>query len=318
METMKTLLKVYLLLLIGPPFTLEQSVGQYITELQVSLDEAEETYLSSQGFIKIDVDLNKGAEGKYIYLWYKKGSSSPITRIQLTFNHGMSRGLITAGYQKINKNLNAGTSGDYIYLWYYRGNSEYDVPIVDLHVSIEAREEAQMFAFGWERLACDLNRKARGKWIYLWVKRERPTYICDITANADYDGDADYFQNGYIRVDEDTNRGAGGSFVFIWYRQTTNSQRAITDLKISTDNIDEILFWYMGFTRVTTDLSKGAGGSYVYLWYKKDSGLPIRAVSVIVNTAAVEQYRYPRVFIRQKNLNSGNKGNTLYLTFSSF
>ncbi|XP_019207256.1 uncharacterized protein LOC109196971 [Oreochromis niloticus] len=299
METMKTLLKVYLLLLIGPPFTLEQSVVQYITELQVSLDEAEETYLSSQGFIKIDVDLNKGAEGKYIYLWYKKGSSSPITRIQLTFNDGMSRGLITAGYQKINKNLNAGTSGDYIYLWYYRGNSEYDVPIVDLHVSIGAREEAQMFAFGWERLACDLNRKARGKWIYLWVKRERPT-------------------NGYIRVDEDTNRGAGGSFVFIWYRQTTNSQRAITDLKISTDDIDEMLFQYMGFTRVTTDLSKGAGGSYVYLWYKKDSGLPIRAVSVIVNTAAVEQYRYPRVFIRQNNLNSGNNGNTLYLSFSSF
>lgn len=47
-------------------------MGKYITELQVSLDEAEEACLSSQGFSKIDVDLNKGAEGKYIYLWYKK------------------------------------------------------------------------------------------------------------------------------------------------------------------------------------------------------------------------------------------------------
>lgn len=175
-----------------------------------------------------------------------------------------------------------------------------------------------MFAFGWERLACDLNRKARGKWIYLWVKRERPTYICDIAANADYDGDADYFRNGYIRVDEDTNRGAGGSFVFIWYRQTNNSQRAITDLQISINDIEKMLFPYMGFTRVTTDLSKGAGGSYVYLWYNKGSSRPIRAVSVIVNTAAVEAYSNPRVFIRQKNLNSGNEGNTLYLTFSSF
>lgn len=293
-------------------------MGKYITELQVSLDEAEEACLSSQGFIKIDVDLNKGAEGKYIYLWYKTGSSSPITRIQLTFNGGMSRGLITAGYQKINKNLNAGTSGDNIYLWYYRGNSEYDVPIVNLHVSIDARVEALMFTLGWERLACDLNRKARGKWIYLWVERERPTYICDIAANADYDGDADYFRNGYIRVDEDTNRGAGGSFVFIWYRQTNNSQRAITDLQLSTNDREKMLFPYMGFTRVTTDLSKGAGGSYVYLWYNKGSSRPIRAVSVIVNTAAVEAYSFPRVFIRQKNLNSGNKGNTLYLTFSSF
>ena len=208
--------------------------GNYITHLDVSLNETEEEYLQSQDYKIIYGDLNKGAGGKYIYIWYKKvDGAPPITRLQVTFNDNMAVGLINAGYTKINKDLNAGAGGDNIYLWYFSGcDKDYDTPIVDMDVTIDAVPDSQKFGSGWERLACDLNRKVGGSWLYAWVKREKQTYICDVTATDSYGSDADLLQAGYIRVDEDTTRGAGGAFVFIWYRQTTDPKRALKALQI--------------------------------------------------------------------------------------
>ncbi|XP_028461660.1 uncharacterized protein LOC114573588 [Perca flavescens] len=196
----------------------------YISELNVSLNVSEEQFLQSQGFKKISVDLNKGAGGNDIFLWYKKGSV-PITRVQFTFNDNMSVGLSNAGYTKVHKDLNANAGGDYIYLWYFRGSGEFHTPIVDIDVTIDPGSEALKFSTGWEKSACDLNRKAGGNWIHTWVKREKQTYICDVSATASYGSDTDFYKAGYIRVDEDTNREAGGPDVFIWYRQTTDPRR---------------------------------------------------------------------------------------------
>ncbi|KAF3695243.1 hypothetical protein EXN66_Car010919 [Channa argus] len=289
-------------------------MSQYITQLQVSLNEDEENNLRKQGFIKISGDLNKGVGGKFIYLWYKKGQGAPITRIQFTFNDEMSQGLKAAGYQKIDRDLNSGAGGDFIFLWLYRGSSKYDVPIVDLQVSTEATEEAPKFNLGFERLACDLNRKAEGNWIYLWVKREKPTYICDVTATDNYASDAMNFQNAFIRVDEDTNRGAGGASVFIWYRVTTDPQQGLKDLKVSTSDEEYQGFKNQQYQSVNVNLNTGTGGSPVYLWYKK-ADCSIRSLSLITNMGAVELYDTSGVQVIKKNLNSGNKGATEYLCY---
>ncbi|KAI3363627.1 hypothetical protein L3Q82_001254 [Scortum barcoo] len=285
------------------------TMANYITSLDVSLDEAEEQLLQSKGFSKIDADLNKGAGGKNIYLWYKKEScSAPITRLQVTFNNDMAVGLINAGYTKIDKNLNAGAGGDYIYLWYFSGSGVYDTPIVDIDVTTSAENEAQKFRHGWERVTCDLNRKVGGNWIHVWVKRESQTYICDVSATDSYGSDTDYFQDGYIRMDEDTNRGAGGSFVFIWYRQTTDSKRALTNVQISTNDREYQSLQQQHYHSVSVNLNEGTRGNKVYLWYKKQACNPIKAVTLLVNMAAVDEYEKAGVSVIKKNLNTGTDG----------
>ncbi|XP_031151321.1 uncharacterized protein LOC116046981 [Sander lucioperca] len=285
----------------------------YISQLDVSINEAEEQELQSQGFKKIYVDLNKGSGGNYIYLWYKKGSV-PITRVQFTFNDDMAVGLIKAGYTKIDKDLNAGAGGDFIYLWYFRGSGEFHTPIVEIDVTTDENSEAGKFTTGWEKSACDLNRNAKGNWIYAWVKREKQTYICDVSATDSYGSDPDYYKAGYIRVDEDTNRGAGGAYVFIWYRQTTDPKRALTDLNISTNDLEFQSLQQQGYTSVSVNLNEGTGGNKVYLWYKKDGVTkPIKAMSLLLNPAAVPVYEKAGIAVIKRNLNTGTDGSTEYL-----
>ncbi|XP_005953479.1 uncharacterized protein LOC102302257 [Haplochromis burtoni] len=243
----------------------------FIAELQVSLNKADEFMLHEQGFKKIFVNLNEGAGGNSVYLRYKKGNNA-ITRIQISFNDMMTKGLSSAGFKKIDKNLNEGAGGNLIYLWYYKGSLKYDVPIKKLDVSVQAADEPHKYKLGWERLACDLNRGTGGNWIYLWLKRENPTYICDIKATAKFEEDEDNFNDGYIQMNEDTNRGAGGPYIFIWYRQTTAPKDTITELEISTNDNEQKGFQEQGYEIVNQDLNEGTVGNMVFLWYKKDRG----------------------------------------------
>ncbi|KAL3975215.1 choriolysin H [Sarotherodon galilaeus] len=295
---------------------------EYFTELQVSLNTAEEYFLRSQGFRNIAVNLNIGAGGNTIHLWYKKGMGPGITNIQFSFNQPMTNGLIEAGYEKVDKNLNEGAGGDQIYLWYSK--SDKNVPIVDIDVIKDADAEAQNFKDDWERLACDLNRNIGGNWIYLFVKREKQTYIADIKATVNCSGDERYFKNGYIRVDESTNRGATEWWlhstpptIFLWYRLTTNSKDALRDLKISTKQSEYENYQQEGYLPVNQNLSEETGGNEVFLWYKKDgSKNPIKAVTVITNPRAVEPYLKAGVNVIQESLNTGNNGVPIYLCFN--
>ncbi|XP_041834091.1 uncharacterized protein LOC121635097 [Melanotaenia boesemani] len=280
-------------------------VTMYITELQVSLNKAEEAELREHHFKKLSIDLNKGAGGKEIHLWYKEENCSPITRIQFSFNTEMSEGLNSAGYRKVDKNLNAGTGGDEIYLWYYKGSSVYDIPIVKVDVSTD--DEAQKFKFGWERMTCDLNRNTGGHWIYLWLQREKQVYVCDITATDSSAGDQEYFENGYIRVDENTNRGAGEASIFIWYRLTTDPKGGLTDLQISTNDKEYENLQNGNYQPVNQDLNEGTQGNDVFLWYNKaDCNSPIKTITVIFNKELVEPFQQAGVHVFDKSLNSGN------------
>ncbi|KAE8287112.1 hypothetical protein D5F01_LYC15076 [Larimichthys crocea] len=268
-------------------------MAEYITHLDVSIDEAEEKNLQSQGFKKINVDLNKGAGGNYIYLWYKtEQGSAPITRLQVTFSDDMAVGLISAGYTKIDKDLNAGAGGDYIYLWYFKGSTEYDTPIVELDVTADAQSEGLKFKNDWERLACDLNRKAKGNWIHIWMKREKQTYICDITATDSFGLDADYFQQG-----------AGGNDIYLWYK-TEQDSALITRLQVTfwhgmAEGLKDVMgcnshvippmavgLINAGYRKIDKNLNAGAAGDQIYLCYFKRSteyDTPIVKIHVTTN-----------------------------------
>nr|XP_015815891.2 uncharacterized protein si:dkey-30j10.5 isoform X2 [Nothobranchius furzeri] len=255
-------------------------MAKYITDIDVSLNKDEETHLRKHGFLQIHTDLNSGADGAPIFLWYETSDCPAITRIQFSFNHEMS-------------------------------STEYDIPIVELDFSAEAADDARKFQPLWERLACDLNRTAGGKWIYMWVKRQTQVYICDVTATAGFEEDANLFRQGYVRVDEDTNRGAGGPFIFLWYRQTTNIQRAIKDLQISIDAESVESYENQYYEKVPTNLNQGTGGGVpVFLWFKKNEcgKDPIKIVTLVLDHTAIQPYVRAGVEVIEKNLNTGNKG----------
>ncbi|XP_074472055.1 uncharacterized protein LOC141756320 [Sebastes fasciatus] len=283
-------------------------MASYISQLKVSLDEADEQQFANQGFTKVNAELNQRAGGKNIYIWFKRGSE-PITKLQITFNKEMAVGLINAGYTKIPKDLNDEAGGDCLYLWYFKGSGEYNTPIEAIDVTTNADDEAMKFKNGWERLTCDLNRKAGGNWIHLWVKREKKTYICDVTATVCYETDSDHYKKGFIRLDEDTNRGAGGSFVFIWYRQTPDSQRALSELNVSTDSSEYQSFHAQKYTPVSVNLNKGTGGNRVNLWYKKDHVKhPVTAITLLLGESNIKAYKVTGVPVIERDLNKGNRG----------
>jgi len=296
----------------------ETNMAGSITDIKVSLNEAEEEQLLREGFTPNPVNLNKRAGGDKVHIWYKRGSGAAITKIQVSFNDDMIGSLMTNRYMKVDGDLNAGTGGDSIYLWYAGGCSEYDIPIVDLFVSTEPQGESQLFQFGWERLSCNLNRRSSGSRIYLWVRKEKPAYICDITATADFKEDFILIQQGYIRVDESTNRAAGGKKVFIWYRQHPDSQKALTDLQIST-NPSEMEKWQRKhYEQVDQDLNDGTTGPPVYLFYSKNqskSNPPIKTATLLVKKIGLASYEKAGVQVIQENLNIGNDGAAEFLCF---
>ncbi|KAM9738177.1 uncharacterized protein ACNS7B_013608 [Menidia menidia] len=285
-----------------------------ISDIKVSLNEAEEEQFRKEGFLQNPVNLNKGNSGNKVYFWYKSDFGTPITRIQFSINEDRTDTLYRAGYIKVDKDLNAGTGGDTIYLWYYRGSSEYDIPIVDLFVSTDRENEAQLFQYDWERLACNLNRKAGGTRMYLWVRREKIGYVCDITATSDFQGDDNLLKGGYVRVDENTNRAAGGSRVFIWYRQTTDSKKAVREIVVSGPGNKGTT----GYIKLDQDLNQGTTGIPLHLYYTRDdliSPKPIRTISLIVKKTGLKAYEIAGVRVIGTDLNSGNDGDALFLCF---
>lgn len=251
----------------------------YITDLAVSKSLKDENDFRKAGFTVHPGNLNAGSTGYPIHLWYKRGTGPAITRIQFSFTNKMRNGLIDAKYQELQINAE-------ISLWYLRGTTKiYEVNIVDLYVTTQGDDEPDMFRLGWERLACNMIRKAGGKLIHLWVKREKPTYICDITANADCEADAELFNEGYIRMDENTNRPTKDDLVFIWYRQTTDTKAAIQGLKVSLTEVP-------GYEKVDQNLLHETPASPTFLWYKKGpSSGPINAISVLLDKATVQAYQ---------------------------
>lgn len=222
------------------------------------------------------------------------------------------------GTRRSTKNLNDRADGNTIFLWYHKGSSEYDVPILALHITSQADDEAEMFGLNWERLSCNLNRRAGGTSVHLWVRRKPAAYICDITATADFNGDEDLLKQGYVRVEGNTNKDAGGSYVFIWYRQTADSQKAISKMEVSTNDEEYKKYESEGFTPVNQDLNQGTRGSPVYLWYKKENVWirSIRTMSVIDNLDVAKSYEREEVRVIAKNLNAGNDDSTtMYLYY---
>ncbi|XP_052408986.1 uncharacterized protein LOC127953743 [Carassius gibelio] len=288
-----------------------------ITKLNVSTTKDEEDILAANGYQLINSDLNEGTGKNRVFLWYKKECGlKPVTRIQFSFSEQMKSGLADAGYELVDKDLNAGAGRDSIFLWYFYGSTESDIPIMNLEVTKDAEEEPALLKDGWERLGCDLNRKVGGKYIYLWVKREKPSYICEITATIDFSSDKQKFDLGFTRVDEDTNRDAGGNQVFLWYRRTTDKSKALTALNVSIDFQENVRLQNEDFKKLSVNLNSGTTGKEVYAWYLTEGcESQIKNMVLLINPDAWTVYQKAGVNFINKNLNEGNKGRKIYIAY---
>ncbi|MFF3547337.1 hypothetical protein ACFYXD_36585 [Streptomyces platensis] len=113
------------------------------------------------GWTKINVDLNEGVGGEYLYFAYEKdGTDRPITDIYFLIGQDQPT---PPGYEKIDVDLNRGAGGAYIYATFTRAPGD---PIQEL-TAISSNDPSANPPNGFKRIDVDLNTGAGGKYIYL-------------------------------------------------------------------------------------------------------------------------------------------------------
>jgi len=160
---------------------------KYICNLKTWVSKKNDAPNTKDGYTKIPVDLNEGAGGKWIYLYYSKtntidqGLTSlsakaqvlPITLEDQGWNTIGTDFDILGGWT----DLNDGAGGHYIKLqtkrWSHRKELSGEI-ITEIAVISSASSTPTLpayFNFGnWYRVETDLNKGAGGKYIYLYFK----------------------------------------------------------------------------------------------------------------------------------------------------
>ena|GEM_PF-2793720 len=140
------------------------------------------------GYDLVDVDLNSGAGGKFIYLCYKKSTTgTPITDMFLDYyskaqsvcTKNVTHNGFCANYTMLATDLNEGAGGKYIYLWITKDQKK--SPIKEINAFMDNKESTALAAAtsnNWEVVrwfnssgGADVNKGAGGKFIFISVKR---------------------------------------------------------------------------------------------------------------------------------------------------
>jgi hypothetical protein len=119
------------------------------------------------GYTKINVDLNRGAGGDFIYVCYKKGVGAPITGLWVTLGGGQPPS--DRGFTRINVDLNRGAGGDFIWLWYTKDPA---CTMISNLAVIRGGSANILPPAGFTKINVDLNRGAGGDFIYLCYEEE--------------------------------------------------------------------------------------------------------------------------------------------------
>lgn len=126
------------------------------------------------GWSMINVDLNRDAGGKYIYLCYKNGLDDQEAISDITFI--VNSQAVPTGYIKINQNLNEGAGGAVIYLCYKKEITNNPIRRVNVLIGRNA-VPAPGFYFGenyYSHNKQDLNQDCGGNFIWLVFSYDLP------------------------------------------------------------------------------------------------------------------------------------------------
>ncbi len=158
---------------------------KYVIDIKFVADDNEWTARSKcpPEYQLVNVDLNAGAGGKYIYLTYKLGENineaytdffmeyrtSSAPSATNTVNHNSNY----VDYTRIGMDLNWGSGGDFIYLWTTKANTM--PPITDMAVALNKPDSVKpdWSSVYWQNTQspADVNKSVEGKFIYIKYDR---------------------------------------------------------------------------------------------------------------------------------------------------
>ena len=124
------------------------------------------------GYKRVEVDLNAGAGGKFIYLLKliedipEEEAISEIFVLSIKGSSNFKTASSGPDITWIRQDLNEGAEGDYMYLGFRKGG----VPITEIDAVFGDERNVDIPA-GWNKIDLDLNRGAGGKFIYLIYQR---------------------------------------------------------------------------------------------------------------------------------------------------
>jgi hypothetical protein len=145
----------------------------YIDALSIVVGSSS-TIPPTEGYTKVNYDLNRNAGGKWIFLCYHKASYNAsgqikpaITDVVVVWDEEPT----PPGYTRIQVDLNANAGGKWIYLCYKIGDYDPDTAILDVTVfGGDSRDVVP--PYGFTKLDRDVNAGAKGDFIFLgYAKR---------------------------------------------------------------------------------------------------------------------------------------------------
>lgn len=143
-----------------------------VRDILVISGENREIQPPSSDYIKIPVDLNRHAHGKFVFLCYRTTRDTSQQIVDVAVLDSGSKKLTSppppfVGWQMDSHDLNEGAGGDYIYVLTRRGGG---TPVTGLAVVAEEHSQAAA-PRGYVRIDQDLNKGAGGDYIYLCFSR---------------------------------------------------------------------------------------------------------------------------------------------------
>jgi hypothetical protein len=126
------------------------------------------------GWSMINVDLNRDAGGKYIYLCYKNGLDNQEAISEITFI--VNNQQIPPGYVKIPQDLNEGAGGDFIYLCYKKEITNNPIRRVNVLIGQNAQPDPGFYFTKnyYSGVKQDLNQGAGGNFVWMVYSYDFP------------------------------------------------------------------------------------------------------------------------------------------------
>lgn len=132
------------------------------------------TVTPDPGWSMIEVDLNRDAGGKYIYLCYKTGldDQEAISDVTFIINNQQT----PSGYIKIPQDLNEGAGGDFVYLCYKKEITSNPIRRINILVGQNAQPETGFYFAEnyWSYFKQDLNQGAGGNFLWMVYSYDLP------------------------------------------------------------------------------------------------------------------------------------------------
>ncbi|XP_023993796.1 uncharacterized protein [Salvelinus sp. IW2-2015] len=244
--------------------------GEPITRIQFSFTEEMKAGPRSAGYTVLPEDLNSGARGCTIQLWYSSGSNPkydiPIVDLLLTTNVNAEAAQFKYGWERLPCDLNRGNSGDFIYLWVKRASVTY---ICDVAATTSYQEDINLFNKGYIRMDEDLNRGAGGNWIYLWYRQstDNKSGVIKMDVSINHEQDFSLQQRGFSVVNVNLNEGTSGQPVFVWLKK--DGSLPIKALTVTSNPKADGPYEEAGLVVIEKSLNTGNNGVPLFLWYGK-------------------------------------------------